>query len=395
MVNVPKLRFAEFEGEWKKKTLGDLGKFYNGLRGKNKDYFVNGNKKYIQYLNIFQNTIIDNNFKDYNYVLVEDNENQNQVKYGDLLFTQSSETYEEIGMTSVYLGTIEIYLNSFSFGFRFDNPNDISFKYIAYLFESEFMRRKIIKEGQGSTRINLSSNRLKNINLPLPIKKEQEKIGSFFSKIDKKIELQEQLIENLEEQKKGLMQKIFNQEVRFKDENGKDYPEWEEKKLGEINKISIYQPQTIASNKFINDGEYRVFGANGYIGRLNKYNHKLPQITISCRGENSGTVNYVDEECWITGNSMVINLDDVKNIDKLFLYYELSSQNLKYMVTGSGQPQIIRRDVELHSIIIPIEEEQQKIADFLSTIDEKIEIEKEILETLKDIKKGLLQQMFI
>ena len=128
---VPELRFPEFEGEWEKKKLGDLGKFYNGLRGKNKDYFVNGNKKYIQYLNIFQNTIIDNNFKDYNYVLVEDNENQNQVKYGDLLFTQSSETYEDIGMTSVYLGTIEIYLNSFSFGFRFDNPNDISFKYIA------------------------------------------------------------------------------------------------------------------------------------------------------------------------------------------------------------------------------------------------------------------------
>ncbi|NLJ78902.1 MAG: restriction endonuclease subunit S, partial [Tissierellia bacterium] len=116
----PELRFPGFKGEWERQRFGDAGEFYNGLSGKDRGSFINGNKKYIQYLNIFANTFIDTDFTEYGHVSIDEGENQNRVEYGDILFTQSSETMDEVGMTSVYMGDEEeVYLNSFSFGYRF------------------------------------------------------------------------------------------------------------------------------------------------------------------------------------------------------------------------------------------------------------------------------------
>ena len=160
--------------------------------------------------------------------------------------------------------------------------------------------------------------------------------------------------------------------------------EWEKTTLGNISNIKIYQPQTI---KPLNFGKYKVFGANGYIGYYKEYNHNTNQVTISCRGEKSGIVNFVESFVWITGNSMVLNLDKTSEIIKKFLYYELIINNVNYLITGSGQPQLTRDNLVQHKIYFPNIDEQTKIADFLSLIDKRIELQNKIIRDYKLLKK--------
>ena len=159
---------------------------------------------------------------------------------------------------------------------------------------------------------------------------------------------------------------------------------WKKTTLGNISNIKIYQPQTI---KPLNFGKYKVFGANGYIGYYEEYNHNTNQVTISCRGEKSGTVNFVEPFVWITGNSMVLNLDKTSEIIKKFLYYELISNNVNYLITGSGQPQLTRDSLIQHKIYFPNIDEQTEIANFLSLIDKRIELQNKIIKDYELLKK--------
>ena len=178
--------------------------------------------------------------------------------------------------------------------------------------------------------------------------------------------------------------------IRFKKNDGTEYPQWKEKRLGSISEI--YQPQTISQSE-CTGGEYPVYGANGLIGYYHKYNHDKEQVAICCRGASCGKVNLVPEKSWITGNAMVINVDK-SNINKKYLYELLSFQNLNYMVCGSGQPQITREPCISHKVYVPSLEEQQKIADFLSTVDHKIDKQKAIVADYEEFKKGTMQKIF-
>ena len=112
------------------------------------------------------------------------------------------------------------------------------------------------------------------------------------------------------------------------------------------NIADIYQPQTISSSDLTTEG-YWVYGANGIIGKYKEYNHETEQICITCRGNTCGTVNYTQPKVWITGNSMVINTDKYqRQVNKRFLFHYLSSYNFNSIVSGSGQPQIVRTPLE-------------------------------------------------
>jgi type I restriction enzyme S subunit len=130
-------------------NLGDLGNFYGGLTGKDKNFFVDGNAKYITYMNIFSNIEVDLNIN--NFVSISENERQNQVNYGDVLFTTSSETPDECGMSSVVTKNLTepIYLNSFCFGFRLHNPTIFLPGFLKYLFRNENLRQQISKQQTG------------------------------------------------------------------------------------------------------------------------------------------------------------------------------------------------------------------------------------------------------
>ncbi|WP_342080869.1 restriction endonuclease subunit S [Escherichia coli] len=173
---------VRFSGEWEYTIFGNLGDTYTGLTGKTKEDFGAG-KPYIPYINIFKNSRID--IQNLEYVQVNDDERQSVVKYGDIFFTTSSETPEEVGMSSVLLEEVsEVFLNSFCFGFRLNNFETLIPKYARYLFRSEHVRRQISTLGQGVTRYNLSKRQLIKLELKLPCVEEQQKIAAVLSAAD-------------------------------------------------------------------------------------------------------------------------------------------------------------------------------------------------------------------
>jgi type I restriction enzyme S subunit len=206
-----KLRFKDENGKiypkWEEKKLGEIGDTFNGLTGKTKEHFGEG-KPYIQYMQIFANAKID--ITKCGLVQIDKNENQPRVEYGDIFFTTSSETPNEIGTCSVLLDTTEeMYLNSFCFGFRANSLEQLVPNFAAYLFRNEIFREKIIRLAQGSTRYNMSKVQFLKLKIALPNSKEQKKIADFLSAIDVKIESLSNQINQTQNFKKGLLQQMF------------------------------------------------------------------------------------------------------------------------------------------------------------------------------------------
>ncbi|BBE77007.1 restriction endonuclease subunit S [Phytobacter sp. MRY16-398] len=203
-----------FSGEWEYTIFGNLGDTYTGLTGKTKEDFGAG-KPYIPYINIFKNSRID--IQSLEYVQVNDDERQSVVKYGDIFFTTSSETPEEVGMSSVLLeGVSEVFLNSFCFGFRLNNFETLIPEYARYLFRSEHVRRQISTLGQGATRYNLSKRQLIKLELKLPCVDEQQKIATVLSVADDEITTLEKKLACLKDEKKALMQQLLTGKRRVK-----------------------------------------------------------------------------------------------------------------------------------------------------------------------------------
>lgn len=200
----PELRFPGFTDDWEQRKLGSIGSTYTGLSGKTKEDFGHGEAQYITYLNVFQNTISNITMTD----KVEKDPTQNEVKYGDVLFTTSSETPEEVGMSSIWLGdTPNIYLNSFCFGFR---PNQkIDSYFLGYSLRAPYMRDKIKILAQGISRYNISKNKVMELEISLPNNEEQKLLGTFLQRIDLIITLHQRKLEHLQLQKKALLQQMF------------------------------------------------------------------------------------------------------------------------------------------------------------------------------------------
>jgi type I restriction enzyme S subunit len=204
------LRFKNDNGnafpEWKEKKLRDLGYTLNGLTGKTKEDFGEG-KPYIQYKQIFDSSKI--NIKNCGLVKITSSDNQTKMQYGDVFFTTSSETPNEIGTASVLLDDVdEMYLNSFCFGFRV-KQSILYPTFSQFLFRSNGFRKKMIPLAQGSTRYNISKSSFLKLKVYLPSIKEQIKIANFLSDIDVKINALDIKIENSKTFKKGLLQQMF------------------------------------------------------------------------------------------------------------------------------------------------------------------------------------------
>ena len=193
--------------KWTQFSLGDLGEFYNGLTGKKKTDFEHGSEPYIPYVNVYKNMVADTSACE--SVSVSEREHQNKVRYGDILFTQSSETLEEVGLSSVWLGDFEPFLNSFCFGIHFHENPRIFPLYVAHYFRSTDARLKIMHEGQGITRVNLSAERIKNISIPLPPMEVQRKIGILLQCLNDEISGKQEIISQMEHLKIGLLQQLF------------------------------------------------------------------------------------------------------------------------------------------------------------------------------------------
>ena len=413
---VPKLRFKREDGtdypEWEDWVLDSIGSFYGGLSGKTKEDFGKGNSKFVTYMNVYKNIFAMQEMLE--SVDISDNEKQNKVKYGDLLMTQSSETFEELGMSSVYLFYDEPYLNSFCFGLHLYNHALTYPMYIGYLMRSEAIRKQIMREGQGISRINLSPNRMKGMILSLPCLEEQQKIADFLSNVDEVIAQSEAEVANLQQQKKAAMQKIFSQEVRFKREDGTSYPEWTKQKLSAVssrvtrkNKGNITDiPLTIASlYGLVDQREYfkKKIASQNMEGYYLLHNGEFAYNKSHSKGFDFGAIKRLDRYDCGALSTLYICFAVNNKVDSDFMTHYFDSQKWNKEVSircaegarNHGLLNISTNDFFDIDMVLPTDlEEQQKIADFLATYDEAISCAKQELDKWKELKKGLLQQMF-
>lgn len=218
VVNGQLIQAREGEGfreNWEEIKMDDIGSTFNGLTGKTKENFGAG-KPYVTYLNTFRYNKIDRKIE-FDYVEIKEDENQSKLQYGDLLFTTSSETPNEVGMSSVILfePKEDLYLNSFCFGLRPMNFKTILPEFAVYVLRAANFRKEMYKLGQGSTRFNISKTGFRKISLKLPSLKEQTGIAEVLITLDKEIVLLEQKLETIQLQKKGLMQVLLTGKKRL------------------------------------------------------------------------------------------------------------------------------------------------------------------------------------
>lgn len=286
-------------------------------------------------------------------------------------------------------------------------------EYAYYAITRDKFQKELIKHASGSTFLEISSKNLKKLPIPIPCLEEQQKIASFFSTLDQKISIYERKLESLEQLKKGLMQKIFNQEIRFKSKEGKDYPCWKIAKLSEISQSLSYG---------LNASAAQFDGKNGYLRitdideRTNKYISST-RVSPSCNPDKKYLLKEGDIVFARTGNS-VGKTYIYKNTDGVLYYagflirarlnpdvypYFIFLQTLtnKYrkwvriMSQRSGQPGINSEEYGNYKIVLPCLEEQEKIASVFRELDKKIDLSLAKIASLKKLKQGFMQQMFV
>ncbi|CDR24833.1 restriction endonuclease subunit S [Staphylococcus argenteus] len=392
--NVPELRFPEFEGEWEEKQLGESMKVLKS-----------GLSRELSNTDIGLPVIRANNIDGYNlkldnikYWYKNDPKGANTSNYllkkGDILvnFINSE---AKMGTTCIILNELErdtIYTTNI---LRYVTKTEYD-AYFHYLITQTYNYKKGIKiiTKPAVNQASFTTGDFKKIPYNIPEIEEQQKIGEFFSKLDRQIELEEQKLELLQQQKKGYMQRIFSQELRFKDENGNDYPEWEETTIKEIAQINTGKKDT---KDAITNGNYDFYVRSPIVYKINTFSYEGEAILTVGDGVGVGKVfHYVNGK--FDYHQRVYKISDFKNYYGLLLFYYFSQNFLKETKKYSAKTSVdsVRKDMIANmKVPLPIFIEQQKIGQFFKKVDNKIRIQKQVIELLKLRKKTLLQKMFI
>ena len=407
--NVPKLRFKGFSDEWKEIKLGEFLTFYS-TNSFSRDClnYEKGDVQNIHYGDIHMKfpTILDTEKYSIPYINSDINitkySEESYCKDGDLVIADASEDYADIGkgIEVCNIGNKKILAGLHTILAR-DNKQKTVNGFKGYMMQSESVRKQVKVLAAGAKVVGISKSNLEKVNVKLPTLQEQERIANFLTKVDKIIEKQEEKVKNLEKYKKGMMQKIFSQEIRFKDENGKEYPEWEEKKLGEIAGVIMGQsPSSEAYNENYEgipliqgnaDIKLRKTAPRIYTTEITK-TCEIGDIIMSVRAP-VGSIGIADHNCCIGRGVCAIKA----KINNNYLYQVLLKKENKWssISQGSTFESINKNDINGLKIVVPSLKEQEKIADFLTKIDLSSQKEYDKLKELKQWKRGLLQQMFV
>lgn len=261
-------------------------------------------------------------------------------------------------------------------------------EYAYYAITRDKFQKELIKHSSGSTFLEISPKNLKKLPIPIPCLEEQQKIASFFSTLDQKIELNERKIEALEKLKKGVMQQIFNQKISFHCDSGQKFEPWHEAKL----KLFFAKISSGKSQKSKN-GTYPLYGATGVIGKTNDDPYDGEKILVARVGS-IGKVNFITESVGISDNTLILSQPNPGlNLKWLFFYFE--NFELTKLSSGSSQKLITSTQLKELSVYMPCIEEQQKISALFSSLDNKIKLFKHRNLLLHQLKRGLMQQMFV
>ena len=397
---VPKLRFKREDGtdypEWEKDKWSALGDFVASGTLSKADLAETGTpcilygELYTKYGEIAHTIYSKTSATSHTF-----------SQYDDVILPKSGETPEDIS-TATCVPYDNISLGGDLIVFRHNEK--VIGAYLSYLISNR-AKNAIASIAQGKSVVHINEKSLANIELSYPDTEEQQKIANFLSTVDEVIAQSEAEVQNLEQQKKAAMQKIFSQEVRFQREDGTDYPEWENTSLGKIGDVAMCK--RILKEQTSENGDVPFFKISTFGGTPDAYisyqlfndfrqTYRFPQkgaILISAAGTIGKTVRYNGEDAYYQDSNIVwLEHDDSVVDDFLYQFYQqVSWEGLE----GSTIKRLYNKNLLETPISLPCLEEQQKIADFLSAYDEAIRYAKQELDKWKELKKGLLQQMFV
>lgn len=225
-----------------------------------------------------------------------------------------------------------------------------------------------------------------------PTLPEQRKIADFLTAVDGRIAQLSRKKALLEAYKKGVMQQLFTQALRFQDDHGNDFPEWEEKQLGELCD-TFKSGKGITAERIAETGKYPVYGGNGLRGYTDDFTHNGDYLLIGRQGALCGNINRVSGKSYISEHAIAVSGNKLANTE--WLAQRLGFLNLNRLSESSAQPGLAVNKLERLKLLVPSVPEQTKIANFLTALDRKIEAVATQIAHTRTWKKGLLQQMFV
>ena len=383
-IKVPRIRFGEFGDEWKERKLWEIAKIYD---------WTHQTPKYVEKWVKFVSVEDINNIENTKKFITNEAYNKFKIKpqKNDILMTRI--TAWIIGATSIVKNDNPLWYYVSLALIRIILQEKYSVNFVEKYINSNYFKHELFKRiihVAFPKKINLWDINDCTINLPsLP---EQQKLASFLSSVDEKIENIKEKKEKLEEYKKWVMQKIFKQEVRFKGENWEEFEDWEERRLGEVCNITTWK---LDANAMIKNWKYRFYTCAKEYFQIDKYAFNTEALLISWNWANVWYIHYYKWRFnayqrtyildWFQENIIFIKYFLEKNLSRRILA-EKNEWNTPYIVLWT----LSKMTIKLPSLL-----EQEKIADFLSSIDEKIVKVSEELEKMDEFKNGLLQGMFV
>ena len=400
-MTIPELRFKADDGsefpDWEGKKLVDNVKFINGRAYSQDELLSVGKYQVLRVGNLFTN--------DTYYYSDMELEPDKYIEDGDLIYAWSATFGPRI-----YIGNKCIY-HYHIWKLKFDE-NIVSKTFLNYILERDV--EKIMSQRTGGTMVHITKSAMENRELFFPSLPEQKKIASFLSTIDDIITTTEAELAAWQERKKGVMQKIFNREVRFKADDGSEFPEWEERRIdsfancyagatpstkvaeywqngsipwmssGEVNNREIYETEKKISELGYEKSSTKMIKPNTVV------------IALAGQGKTRGMVAIARISVCTNQSLCAIETNDMVNDDYLYQYLITQYDNLRRISSGDGTRGGLNLQlVGEYKVFLPVLHEQKKIADCLSSLDDVISNIQAELSAWKEFKKGLLQQMFV
>lgn len=379
-MSVPKLRFKGFSERWASKKLDEITSYVD-YRGKTPEKSDSG-----VFLVTAKN--IRQGFIDYEtsqeYIPVETYEEvmrRGKPLIGEVLITTEAPLgyVASVDREGIALAQRVIKLRGLE--------GIIENGFLKFHLVSDNFQKELFEKATGGTVKGIKGSVLHKMKLHFPVISEQTKIANFLTAVDEKITQLTKKCDLLAQYKKGVMQQIFSQKLRFQDENGRDFPEWEENVIGDV--------LTIGSGKdykHLSPGNVPVYGTGGYMLSVNDYLYDGESVCIGRKGT-------IDKPVLLSGKFWTVDTlfytHSFKFVLPKFIYAYFQMINWKNYNEASGVPSLSKSTIEKIDITIPTIEEQTKIANFLTAIDDKLTNAQTQLAAVKQYKQGLLQQMFV
>lgn len=379
----PQLRFPEFAGEWREAKFKDILCRVTSKNKENNQNILTISAQYglVSQDKFFSKIVAAKNVQGYYLLHKNDYAYNKSYSKGYPVGAIKRLTQDKGVVSTLYIC------------FSLRQPGSEVF--FDQYFESGKHNREIQKIAQEGARnhglLNISVDDFFDIKLIAPGATEQQKIATFLAAVDKRVALLERKVQQLEAYKRGVMQQLFSQQLRFTRPDGSHFPVWQEKRLGEI---TVNKPSTITAGQLSDSFEgYAVYGASGIAGYVKSFQHEQPYTATVKDGAGAGRL------LWCEGETSVLSTLTVllprQGIDTGYLHYVLQGIDFSKYITGSTIPHVYYRDFSKAKLKVPTLEEQQKTATFLSALDEKITLTRQQLDKTKQFKKGLLQRMFV